>query len=105
MKRGVAVVLAMLMLAGCGGSSLEDEDPRGFEACQQLIKARSEDEDPAVRLNGILAAGEAAAEAETEAIRDAAGEPLEGLEDHRVADGERLEVACEDVGVNIPAAE
>ena len=102
-------MVAALVLTGCGGSSLESEDPAGYEACRVYAEALESD-DPAVRFGGVIfEVGERASQADAEAIRDAV-EPLTdpeladqyGMPETWSVDREALAAACEANGVEIP---
>lgn len=114
MKR-TAALLALPVLAvtlsGCSGSNLEDDDPSGYEACQQFSAARAS-ADGALRMESLMLAGQFAAEATTEAIRGAAtpmfdDELQAALADAGVGSGfwlvdaEVMLEACEEAGVDI----
>lgn len=95
---------AVVVLAACGSGDPLKDDPQGREACDQLVIAREHSEELDIRVGAMLAAGKAAAKAEDKAIRASVGEPVEGLEEFPVVDGDALEAACEDAGVDVPAA-
>ncbi|MEP7738573.1 hypothetical protein ABKW28_13025 [Nocardioides sp. 31GB23] len=98
------VTVAAILLNGGSGIDLSD-DPRGREACDQLVQSIEYDGDMEVRMGSLLAAGEAAAKSRSEEIR-AAAEPLadgvEELEGFALVDEDALRAACEDAGVEVP---
>jgi len=101
--RSWALVATVVLLAGCGGDSLEADDPAGYEACQ--LYSESQDSNDSVVRAGLplFEVGDRASEAETEAIRDAV-QPLfgdempEGTPTVWDVDGEALAAACEEAG-------
>lgn len=93
-----------LLLQGCGGESLEN-DPRGQEACDQLVQSVEYDGDAEIQMGSLLAAGEAALKARNEDIRAAAtplAEDVEELEGFALVDQDALRDACENAGVEVP---
>lgn len=92
--RGWALVAGALLITGCGGGSLEADDPNGYEACQRYAEADEITDDPLLRMGKVFDAGESASQAKTESIK-AAAEPVA---DTHVVDGEALAAACEDAG-------
>lgn len=65
----VGFVAIALTLGACGSGGLQDDDPKGFQACQQFEKARADGD---VALEEMGAIGMAASEATTDGIRSAA---------------------------------
>ena len=102
--RGWLALVGMLLLAGCGTDDPLADDPNGREACTQLVISREHADDVGVKVGAMLAAGQAAVKAETAAIRNAVGDPIEGLEEFPTVDEQALEAACEDAGVDVPEA-
>lgn len=88
-------------LVGCGGEPLAD-DAQGKKACEALVTSRESD-NVGVMMGSLLVAGKAAVRADTEAIRAAIQEPIEGLEQFPMVDQDALTAACEDAGVDVPA--
>jgi len=88
------VAAAVLAIAGCGGGSLEADDPDGYEACQLYAEADEIADDPLLRMSKVFDAGESASQASTSAIK-AAAEPVA---DTWVVDGDALSAACDDAG-------
>lgn len=104
---GMTKVMALMFLASlaaCGSESLEERDPHGFAACQQLISAREHDDDVGIKVGSQLAAAEEAEKAKTSSIKDALQKPIEGLEQVPLIDPDELEAACEEEDVDVPAA-
>lgn len=100
----VLIALAVVLIARDDFIDLSN-DPRGQEACDQLIQSIQYDGDPKIRMGSLLAAGEAALKARTPEIRDAAkplGEGVDEFDGFGVADPDALTAACEKAGVEIP---
>lgn len=91
------MLLLLLALSACGGSSLADRDPEGAKACSALATGLKS-KNAKVSVGELLVAGDHASLAETEAI-EAAQEPLLG---QYLADPEKLRQACVDEGVEMP---
>jgi hypothetical protein len=98
MRRIVPLAVLLLLLAGCGGEDLRNDDPNGWKACQTLITLR-QSSDGVARLNGILEAGRLAIVAESADIKASASK-LVGASS--MVDGNKLAKACEAHGVKIP---
>jgi ribosomal protein L18 len=97
--RRTGLVGAVLLLAACGGGGdLADSDPKGAEACQALAQAFEDRNDTDAAIAGSQKAGEAASQAETQAIREATID----LAGTQVADPEAMVDACRDAGVEMP---
>lgn len=95
---GWALAAAALLATGCGADSLEDTDPNGYEACQTYAEVSQINDDPLARVGGSLEAAEIASRAETADIRDAA----QPVGDSWLLDGDAMQAACADNGVEIP---
>lgn len=102
--RAATVLVAVLAMSGCGGGSLEEDDPRGAEACAALVESIRYEGDVEQQLGQMIIAGKAAAKAKSDAIAGTVGEPIEGL-DMPVVDGQELYDACEEEGVEMPRSE
>lgn len=92
----VALAAGVAVLSGCE-SDLEEEDPAGYSACKYLDKSVAGYGDVEEGFGNQLLAGEAAADAETPEIRDAATAYTEGVDAYQV-DTDALRSACEDNG-------
>lgn len=102
MRRAAPLALLVALLTGCGGSGggsdLADKDAKGAEACAALAQAFENKDDTSKAIEGSKRAGTAAAEASTQAIRDATLD----LAGTRVADPQGMVTACRDAGVEMP---
>jgi hypothetical protein len=92
MRALIAPLIGALLLTGCGGSSLEADDPAGYQACRIYAESREIEDDPLMRMGALLRAGEQARRADTKEIRAAAQEVAGSW----IADGEALATACAD---------
>lgn len=103
--RRIIAALAVLALAGCGGSSLEADDPYGFAACTALERSLTS-ENPTITMGGLLEAGEKARLAETRAIFEAVdemGEIAPELAEFAIPDVDALIAACNEHGFDLEA--
>lgn len=101
MRRRPAVVLALFLLAGCGGSTsdgLASTDSKGAEACSAMRQAFQDKNDTAKAIEGSKKAGAAAQQASTGDIKAA----VVDLVGTTVADPAKLVAACRAAGVDMP---
>lgn len=89
------------LLVGCGGGIDLEDDPRGQEACDLLVRSIQYNGDAEQGMGSLLGAGQAAAKSRTEEIR-ATVEVVDGLEDFPVVDPDALTEVCEDAGIEVP---
>ncbi len=109
MRVRAALLAGLFLLAGCGGASLEADDPAGYEACQLYVESRESDDPVLKAALPMSEVGDHASEAETAAIRDAV-EPLfsdaeraeSGMPKVWSVDHDALAEACEANGVDVP---
>jgi hypothetical protein len=90
----------MLIVTGCGDESLSARDPNGYDACTSFVRSWTSG-DAEVKLNEMLASGQAAVKASTTEIR-AAVEELEGIAEFPLIDSKAMHAACSDNGFDIP---
>lgn len=101
--RRIIAALAVLTLAGCGGSSLEEDDPTGFAACSTLAKSIST-ENPRLTMEHMLDAGRLARDAETPAIFESVenmGEIAPELAAFTLPDMDAMVAACNENGFDL----
>lgn len=103
---------ATLALTGCAAGGLEVEDPQGYAACKSFSDGRAST-DVEVKMNTLFETGELAAQAKTDAIREAASplfddEALESLEgtasegtQMNLVDSDKMLAACTDAGFDV----
>lgn len=99
----VPLVAASVLLVGCA-SSLQDSDPKGYEACTMLDKARDPGTPTDKRLSlSIFEIGETAAQAKSQKILDGIEKSdvteLPGMPKYSVKDS--LAQTCRDLGVSV----
>lgn len=105
MRRIIAALAAAsaLLLTGCGGSSLEEDDPRGFAACSTLEESIAT-ENPRVAMEHMFDAGRLARDAETPAIFEAVeemGEIAPELAEFTLPDMDAMVAACNEHGFDL----
>lgn len=114
MKRTILFFVTAAVLAGCSQPApLAQRDPKGFEACSQLISSRNPNGTPVDSIAGVFGfMGEAASQSTTEAIR-ATAKPATGdagLVNTATktliwdVDKDALAAACRAEGVDVPDA-